>query len=269
MSTSMEEGQIQATNKSKNKSKDNGTKTKGEDGKDYKAITPMQQKDRKIQELRKKIKSLEGELTDKESDHRELNQQNQQLNDKLKDLDDKLTAMDKQHDDVTTKLEKLTEHTEDVESTLQDKIARISEMESKLAQVTDDQNQREKIHQRRYLELYQKGQEAVLIEQEEELVRRFAMEKGDPLTQKLVEKLSRTERKLQKMKDSKREETYKKGPNVASIDDAKIGMLKSAVFYYLTGREKEGNLEMIMTLLEFSETHRELINHAVKDKKAK
>ncbi|KAJ8020537.1 hypothetical protein HOLleu_40152 [Holothuria leucospilota] len=253
------------------KVKDNGSnsRVKSTDGKDYRAPTPMQQKDKKIQELKKKIKLLEDNVTDRESDIEDLNKQNQALQIKLKTVEEKLEAMDRQYDDVTTKLEKVCEEKDELEANLQEKLVIIRELEEKIAEINDDQEQREKLHQRRYLELYQKGQEAVLIEQEEELVRQFAMEKGDPLTQKLVDKLLRTERKLEKMKDKKREETYKKGPNVTSLDHAKTGMLKSAVFYYLTGKEKAGNLDMILTLLEFSETHRTKIKEAMAEKKKK
>lgn len=255
-------------------SKNKSTKTTAQESDHGAKVTPstsLQQKgDKKIQDLRKRIKSLESELTDRESDLKDASQQNKELREQLKGLESQLTILDKQHDNVTTALESLSEKYEKMEQTLENKMARITELESQITDLTEEQIQREKVHERRYLELYQKGQAAVLIEQEEELVRRFAMEKGDPLTQKLVEKLLRTERKLEKLKDSKREEIYKKcSPNVPSVDHAKMGMLKSAFFYYLTGREKDGNLEMIMTLLEFSDKHREKIKLALKDKKVK
>ena len=76
------------------------------------------------------------------------------------------------------------------------------------------------------------GREAQLIEQEEDIVCNTLANPGNAPNKQLATRLEKTEKQLDKLRQTFRDDTYNKGPQLGSDSEAQVELLKSAVFLF-------------------------------------
>lgn len=113
----------------------------------------------------------------------------------------------------------------------------------------------------------QQGREAQLIEQEEDIVCNTLANPGNAPNKQLATRLEKTEKQLDKLRQTFRDDTYNKGPHLGSDSEAQVELLKSAVFYYLTDCQPDVNLRTMLSMLNYSEVQRKNIYRHLTKKK--
>ncbi len=91
---------------------------------------------------------------------------------------------------------------------------------------------------------------------------------GNAPNKELVHRLEKTEKQLDKLRQTFRDEVYNKSPHLGSDSEAQVELLKSAVFYYLTDCQPDVNLRTMLSMLNYSEVQKKnIIRHLDKKKK--
>ncbi|XP_071956750.1 uncharacterized protein [Antedon mediterranea] len=235
-----------------------------------KYLTPLQQRDKQVKDLHHYVASLEGVIEEKDL---LIESFEQQKIDSVKAMEAKKTE-EKQVVEQT--LKKSQEETaevrqklEETERTLSKREEKINRLEKVIVNMEQEYEEREGVHQERYLEMYQKGMAAMTIEHDEELVAGAQADPKSANIKQLLKKLEKTEMELAKVRETKRLEVYEGAIPLESDSEARVELLKSAVYYFLTDKEPDNNLKTMLSMLNYSEVQKTNIRSHIKKKKKK
>ncbi|XP_006818349.1 uncharacterized protein LOC102805014 [Saccoglossus kowalevskii] len=252
-------------------------------------MTPLQQKERQVKELNRKVRELEEllenkdeEITylkeehkieletffaDKETEFESLKEEIEKQNDLLKDknekviqeLKDEIQMLEKvKNDEICRRM--------DTEKSLIERQTIIEKLEHTMKKMEVEYKDREHLHQHRYLEMYKKGQLAQEMEMEENMILEAAKNPQNKNVKDLLRKLEKTQIELEKLKESRRKEIYEEAPHIKSDPEAIVELLSSSFYYYLIGRDAKTNLRAIMSILNYSEVQKRTILNSLKKK---
>ncbi|XP_033640693.1 leucine-rich repeat and coiled-coil domain-containing protein 1-like [Asterias rubens] len=237
-----------------------------------KYLTPLQQKDRQLRESNSHILKLQKVIQEQteriqhfeEEKERDLEKLRNQKNEEIELLLDQIKSLEQ---DIVQRERTINERQELLESEERTSASLKQQIEDMKKELED----KEAVHQQRYLDMYQKGREAQLIDQEEDLMCSAiatAPTKDAP-TRHLVKSLEKKEQELEKLRQTFREDVYHKSPLLDTDSAAQVEILKSAVYYYLTDKQSDINLSVMLSMLSYSPTQKANIISHLKKKKPK
>ncbi|XP_033108570.1 uncharacterized protein LOC117110092 [Anneissia japonica] len=235
-----------------------------------KYITPLQQKERQVKDLHHYIVTLEKVIDEKdlliESFEQQkidgINAMEQNKNEEIKEVQQTLKKSQEETEEVRQKLQ-------ETEKTLSKREEKINRLEKVINNMEQEYEEREALHQERYLEMYQKGMAAMTIEHDEDLVAGAQADPKSANIKMLLKKLEKTEMELAKVRESRRLEVYEHALPLESDSEARVELLKSAVYYFLTDKEPDNNLKTMLSMLNYSEVQKTNIKSHIKKKKKK
>ncbi|XP_069983236.1 protein quick-to-court isoform X3 [Penaeus vannamei] len=160
---------------------------------------------------------------------------------------------------------------------------KIRELEREAAKLKDELTEAELRHQKMYLQMFLKGQQAAKLQadddQDGEDESQSSQSSGGPMVD-LMKQLARTEEELEKIKALYRRElayrnnnnnNYNNNHNNSSSRNGELDpevtlqFLKSAIYYFLTDKDNsKGHLRAIESILGYSDSERHNIDKVVK-----
>ncbi|XP_038052578.1 protein KASH5-like [Patiria miniata] len=234
-----------------------------------KYLTPLQQKERHNKDLSMQISKLERTLLSQDDRIRQFEEEKQRaLEDVGKVKDTEMGKLLIEIKNLQIHLEESKNSISEISGLLSDEKKMTASLKEQMTTMQREQEEREAVHQTRYLDMYQKGREAQLIDQEEDLICMAiaTAPAGDGQNRHLVKKLERTEQELEKLRQTFREDVYHKTPQLDTDSAAQVEILKSAVYYYLTDTQPEVNLSVMLSMLNYSDVQRKNIKSHINKK---
>ncbi|XP_064102585.1 protein quick-to-court-like isoform X7 [Macrobrachium nipponense] len=149
---------------------------------------------------------------------------------------------------------------------------RIRELEREITKLKDELTEAELRHQKMYLQMFLKGQQAAKLqaddEQDAEEDSQSSLSSNGPMVD-LMKQLARTEEELEKMKVLYHREVANRNNNKyrnGELDpEVTLQFLKSAIYYFLTDKDNaKGHLRAIESILGYTDSERHLIDKVVK-----
>ncbi|XP_066950576.1 protein quick-to-court isoform X28 [Macrobrachium rosenbergii] len=149
---------------------------------------------------------------------------------------------------------------------------RIRELEREITKLKDELTEAELRHQKMYLQMFLKGQQAAKLqaddEQDAEEDSQSSLSSNGPMVD-LMKQLARTEEELEKMKVLYHREVANRNNNKyrnGELDpEVTLQFLKSAIYYFLTDKDNaKGHLRAIESILGYTDSERHLIDKVTK-----
>ncbi|XP_052762723.1 uncharacterized protein LOC128205249 isoform X2 [Mya arenaria] len=215
--------------------------------------TPSQRKDVLIRDLRRQIREFKVLCEEKD---REINMYRTNIDDKTSKIVEKKDA---EISKLREEMNKLQRNYDDISNFCEESVAAASILEEKTEhlKVNDSQamDDREKQHQKIYLEMYKKGKDCARIEREEELEVLAAEGQCSTMTiSELVRKLAWTELELAKWQTLKRQESYNDAVAPESESYATLRFLKDSFFHYITDeKDSDHHMRAIIKIFKYTE----------------
>ncbi|CAH0564644.1 unnamed protein product [Brassicogethes aeneus] len=187
----------------------------------------------------KLIMEYEKRLQELVRTHEEENYQlKQKHNDKIEELLERITEINSRYWELVPELETARDRIKELELQLEEASTKLQEQEDK--------------QKENYLQMYNKGQEAAKLENENTLMELAHQNPSRISFPELLQELQVTKNELEKIKAMYRQLMEAKSKN--KIDpEITLQFLKSAIYYFLTDRENsQGHLRAIQSILGFS-----------------
>ncbi|XP_053382701.1 uncharacterized protein LOC128549622 [Mercenaria mercenaria] len=210
--------------------------------------TPSQRKDLLIRDLRRQVREIK--ITCEEKD-REISMYKQHVDEETSKL---VQAKDEELERLREELKQVKQSYDDISNFCEESVTAATVLERKATDLKSAMDDREKQHQKIYLEMYRKGQDSARFEREEEL-ERLASAGGCKVTiSELVKKLAWTELELAKWQTIRRQESYHDAMRPETEAETILRFLKDSFFHYITDeKDSDHHLRAMVKIFKYTE----------------
>jgi len=225
-------------------------------------VTPLQQKDKTIRELKQDLKSARNMVTDLEN----MLQNERERN--ADDVKDAVASRDKDIEQLREVVDELQTTVTTVTHAHEQALETSSGLEYQLQELKVQTEENERKHQEMYLKMYTKGIENAQNQRELELEELAVAKPDEVKVEELMDKLKTTQSKLQRWQDLKRQEAY----DLVEVPTSDAGMtlrfLKDCMFHYLTNpKTSNDHLRAMIQIMGFTDVQMTKIKKAQSEKK--
>ncbi|KAL4217934.1 hypothetical protein ACF0H5_022673 [Mactra antiquata] len=230
--------------------------------------TPSQRKDLLLRDLKRQLREMKISCDEKD---REISMYKQHVDEETSKL---VQAKDEELTRLREELKHVKQSYDDISNFCEESITAASVLEQKATDLKNAMDDREKQHQKIYLEMYRKGQDSARFEREEEL-ERLANSGGCTVTiSELVKKLAWTELELAKWQTIRRQESYHDATRPETEAETILRFLKDSFFHYITDeKDSDHHLRAMVKIFKYTEPQMKKIRESkmieVLDKKNK
>lgn len=210
--------------------------------------TPSQRKDLLIRDLKRQVREMKIMCEEKD---REISMYKQHVDEETSKL---VQSKDEELERLREELKHVKQSYDDISNFCEESVTTASVMERKANDLKSALDDREKEHQKIYLEMYRKGQDSARFEREEEL-ERLASSGGCKVTiSELVRKLAWTELELAKWQTIRRQESYHDAMRPDTEAETILRFLKDSFFHYITDeKDSDHHLRAMVKIFKYTE----------------